>query len=269
MTLKPPTNYTGSKHLLMSELMKYFPKDVNKFYDVFCGGLSVSMNSDYKNIIANDIISPLIEFYKNLYNASDIEKEIEIIKTYAIPKDSQETFLKVRETFNKTRDPYLFFSLVCSCTNNMMRFNKSMGFNQTFGKRSMNDNTFDKLYAYMNRMKEKNITFLNLSFDELLKGEFAPVESDFVYLDPPYAISEAGYNAIWSKSHDDRLFDIMDYLDSKCIRFLMSNVSEHKGQVSHNIERMRKYNMIELDFNYSKVSREDVGITREVIVKNF
>ena len=55
--LKPPTNYTGSKHNLITELIKYFPpkEDVNKFYDVFCGGLSVSMNVDYDVIISNDV----------------------------------------------------------------------------------------------------------------------------------------------------------------------------------------------------------------------
>ena len=45
MILKPPTNYAGSKDKLMPQIIEYFPKDVDTFYDVFCGGLSVSINS--------------------------------------------------------------------------------------------------------------------------------------------------------------------------------------------------------------------------------
>ena len=199
--LKPPTNYTGSKHNLITELIKYFPpkEDVNKFYDVFCGGLSVSMNVDYDVIISNDVITPLINFYRNLKSAADsqlMKEEIKKIKSYSISKTSQDDFNSIRKDFNQTKDPYLFFALVSSCTNNMMRFNKKGEFNQTFGKRTINDNTIDKVSKYMDRMKDKNITFTNVSFVDLLLGEMKPTKGDFVYLDPPYWISEAGYTAI-------------------------------------------------------------------------
>ena len=66
--LKSPLNYAGSKHDLMEQLLQHFPspESVEVFYDVFAGGLSVSINTDYKKTIANDIIKPLIEFYYNL-----------------------------------------------------------------------------------------------------------------------------------------------------------------------------------------------------------
>jgi DNA adenine methylase len=148
MILKPPTNYAGSKDKLMPQLLKYFPENVDTFYDVFCGGLSVSINSPYKKIISNDIITPLIQFYQSLYSMSMNnyeDKEIEIIKSFKIDKTSKEEFLKVREEFNQDGDPYKFFALVSSCTNNMMRFNKSFKFNQSFGERTINDNTIQKL----------------------------------------------------------------------------------------------------------------------------
>ena len=42
--LKSPLNYTGSKHLIIEKLKDHFPDptEVSTFYDVFCGGLSVS-----------------------------------------------------------------------------------------------------------------------------------------------------------------------------------------------------------------------------------
>ena len=92
MIYKSPLNYAGSKDKLMNQLLEYFPKNVNCFYDVFCGGLSVSINVPYINIISNDIISPLIEFYKNLKLAADndnIDQEIDKIVSFKIDKESK------------------------------------------------------------------------------------------------------------------------------------------------------------------------------------
>ncbi len=271
MILKPPTNYAGSKDKLMPQLLKYFPKDVDTFYDVFCGGLSVSVNSPYKKIVANDIITPLIRFYESLYFMSIngwIDKEIEIILKYKIDKTSKEDFLRVREEFNKDGNPYKFFALVSSCTNNMMRFNKSFKFNQTFGERTINDNTIQKIRDYSNVMKDKSFNFFNLSYPELFK-KMPPNQNDFIYLDPPYLISEAGYNAYWSKELEEGLYQLLDDLDSKGIRFMMSNVSKHKGKDNPHLNKLSKYKIIPLEFDYEKVARKKGSDSQEIIVMNF
>lgn len=114
MILEPPTNYTGSKHKILNRLFEHFPESqtVETFYDVFAGGLSVTVNSPYTNVVANDIIKPLISFYSNLQTESlknKTENELEKIKSFAIDKNSSEDYNKIRELFNETEDPYLFF----------------------------------------------------------------------------------------------------------------------------------------------------------------
>jgi DNA adenine methylase Dam len=272
--LKPPTNYSGSKHELLPELIKYFPKkeDVKTFYDVFAGGLSVSINTDYNNIISNDVIEPLIRFYKIISLASKenkIDEEINKILSFKIDKTSKEQFNSVRSKFNETRDPYLFFALVSSCTNNLMRFNKSMGFNQTFGERSINDKTVEKLRSYMNKMMDKNIQLYSFDFETLLKT-IPPTIDDFIYFDPPYSITEAGYNAYWTKDSDNKLFNIMDSLDKQGIKFAYSNVSIHKGKENPDMEFLSKYKIINIEHSYEKVARKkDVGKTQEILVINY
>lgn len=273
--LKSPLNYAGSKHDLMEQLLQHFPspESVEVFYDVFAGGLSVSINTDYKKTIANDIIKPLIEFYYNLNRASKkglIEEEISKIKSYSINKESQEEYNFVREDFNKTDNPYQFFALVSSCTNNMMRFNKSFKFNQSFGKRTINESTIQKLKDYCDVLKDKDIYFSNFNYQDLFKVQ--PVgKNDFVYLDPPYfAISEAGYNSYWSKNSEDELYNLIDDLDSKGIRFALSGMSIHKGIPNPNISKLYKFRIINLDFNYNKVSRKkNTGESQEILVVNY
>jgi len=275
MILKPPTNYAGSKDKLMPQLLKFFPESntVDRFYDVFAGGLSVSINSPYKTIIANDIIDPLIQFYFNLKKAVDenkLEEEIEKIISYKIDKKSKDDFLRVREEFNKTSNSYLFFALVSSCTNNLMRFNKSFKFNQTFGERTINDNTIQKIRDYALVLKEKSIYFSSRSYPELFEL-FPPTQNDFIYLDPPYfGLSEAGYNAYWSKSLEEGLYNLVDDLDSKGIRFALSGMSIHKGIPNPNFTKLSKFKILNLDFNYEKVARKkNLGASQEILVINF
>lgn len=272
--LKSPLNYAGSKHKLMPQLIKYFPdKDsVNCFYDVFAGGLSVSINSEYETVIANDVIKPLISFYQNLKDAQNIDLEIEKIKSFAVDKNSQADFLRVRELFNQTGDdPYLFFALVSSCTNNMMRFNRNFKFNQTFGKRSINDNTVEKLRQYYQVMQRKDINFTNLHYRQLFEV-YVPSSDDFIYLDPPYVseLTEAGYNSYWTKQDEEYLYDLLDQLNSKGIRFALSGVSIHKGIKNPYMSRLQKYSIIELDHSYESVARiKNVGQSQEMLVINY
>ncbi len=105
--LRPPTNYAGSKDKLMTQLLKYFPHPdvVDRFYDVFAGGLSVTINSPYKSVISNDIIVPLIKFYSNLKKAADEDKvneEIEKILYHKVDKESKEDFLMLKKSVINT-----------------------------------------------------------------------------------------------------------------------------------------------------------------------
>jgi len=265
---KSPLNFTGAKDKLMPVLLEHFPKDVDTFYDVFAGGLSVTVNSDYVNVVANDIISPMIEFYNEFQFYLDVDEFINMVKLHAISKTDKDEYNKVRDTFNMTQDPYLFFALVSSCTNNMMRFNKKLKFNQSFGKRTINPSTVEKLRDYHRIINEKCISFSNQDYISFLMVE-NPGEDDFVYLDPPYLITEAGYNAYWSWDKEHMLYQMLDMLDSRGVRFVMSNVLEHNGKVNPYINKLNKYKIVSLDFNYEKVAKKKGKGTREVIIKNF
>lgn len=272
--LKAPTNYSGSKDKLLPQMVEHFPNAVNvrNFYDVFCGGLSVSINTDYQKVIANDIITPLIEFYQNLHNAAnsnEVTQEIQKLQAVKVDKISKEDYYNTRVSFNKTKDPYLFFALVSSCTNNMMRFNKKFEFNQSFGQRTININTVQKIRNYCKVLEQKDIIFTNYNFVELLE-KFPPGKNDFVYLDPPYAfITEAGYNAYWSKENEENLYKVIDDLNDKGIKFALSGVSIHKDKVNPNLDKLSKYKIIELDHSYEKVARKKGGKSQEILVINY
>ena len=263
--LKSPFNYSGSKDSLIPQLKQYFPKDIDKCYDLFCGGCGFSINvlDTFSRIIANDIITPLIRFYKWL-QVTSWEHVLEEVAKRNISKDSHEEYLKLRQRFNETKDFIDFFILCSSCTNNMMRFNKSYEFNQTWGKRHFNPSTEARLQGYHKKLYQNpNIHFFNRHFYDIT------IDSGFVYLDPPYCITEAGYNAYWSNNLEYKLYDFMDDLNHRGVKFVLSGVLEHKGRLNPFKDRMLKYDVITLQMDYNKVAKKKIGATQEVIVKNF
>ncbi|WP_374847132.1 hypothetical protein ACEY2E_00505 [Metamycoplasma salivarium] len=38
---------------------------------------------------------------------------------------------------------------------------------------------------------------------------------DFLYFDPPYLITNATYNSIWTVEHDKQLLELLDFLNNK------------------------------------------------------
>ena len=58
--------------------------------------------------------------------------------------------------------------------------------------------------------------FLFYSFGdfELTLIKEKSVDNSFVYLDPPYLITQAGYNHYWSKQHENKLYEYIIDLDN-------------------------------------------------------
>jgi site-specific DNA-adenine methylase len=143
-----------------------------------------------------------------------------------------------------------------------------MDFNQSHGKRAISDKTVEKLKFYMERMIDKKIIFKNYNFNELFVKRF-PTINDFVYFDPPYIQTEAGYNSIWSKKMENDLFDLMKKLTNNNIKFAYSNVSIYKGVENPNMHIFKEYNIIELDHSYEKVARNKGGDNQEILITNY
>jgi DNA adenine methylase Dam len=279
MLVNSPLNYTGNKFNLLPHILPHFPKDIESFWDVFCGGGSVFSNVDYNKIYVNDIIPPLVNLYKELKSSSWESIEYNIRK-YVVDKNDRQGYLDLRDEFNKPENcnnPYMFFVLVQSCTNNMMRFSgdgitKPYKFNQTHGVRMVSDKTWDKLKSFYNKIQPLDITFLNMDYYKTL-DIIKETKGSFVYLDSPYGtkdFTESGYSCYWKKTHEDALWDYIDELNDNNIRFLMSNVSYSKGVQHPNYNRMTKYNVVDINYDYQKVARiKEQGRTQEVIIKNF
>jgi len=273
-------NYTGSKYKLLSQLLKEFDYSKSTFIDLFTGSMVVSANivDKYDKIIVNDIIENLIEIHENILESDEI---IEKTKLLSNTKNNKELFLKLRESYNEKKSPEKLFALILGCTSNLMRFNKKGKFNQTWGKRQWNESTEKKVINFVNHIRpyKNKITFESKEFYKI-----EPKKSNFVYIDPPYGrikdtnglisnkqISESGYNNLWSKEHDIKLYEYIHKLEQNKSTFMVSGVLEHNGNISWMLDKLIQdgFKYKELVMDYNKISKIGNKNTKEIIIMNY
>jgi len=266
--VEPPFNYTGSKDRLLSQLIPLFDKQKTRFVDLFSGGGSVWTNviQDYGGIVVNDIIADLIEVQRKLILETAVT--ISITKGHAVAKDDPEAYGNLRASYNASPTPEKLWALMMCCTNNMMRFNQSLKFNQTFGKRTFNAKTEEKAKVWARHLR-KHLDKITFSSVDFAKTEINP--QTFCYIDPPYSNTEAGYNAYWAKDDDLRLADFCNAVHSLGATFCVSGTLIHDGESCRLIDHLIEdgFQRIDLNHNYNKVSRRGNKDTQEVVIVNY
>lgn len=279
--LKNPFNYIGGKYKLLPQLLDIFPQNINTFIDLFCGGGDVFLNVNANTIIANDIVKPLYDLNQFLLKESweEILKYLkDTIKQFILSKDeydAKENYLIFRDYYNtKSKNPLDFYILICYSFSNQIRFSKDGVFNMPSGKgRSyFNSSLEKKLKEYHTYINNHNITFLSKSFENISIDTLG--ENDFIYIDPPYYLSDAPYNTnTWNKEKELKLLEYIDNINNKGIKFALSNLIETKGKQHTdliNFVKKNNFNMKEIksdykNCNYHRKNSEDI----EVVITNY
>lgn len=278
--IKSPINYAGGKYRLLKKIIPLFPDKISTFVDLFGGAFNVGINVDAEHVIYNDIINYLPELFEYWSNSSLEEVNDYIDKAIVennLSSTNADAFLAFREKYNQTKDIRDLFILVCYSFNYQLRFNNSHQYNSSFGKEAstMNDSIRNNLNRFVEKLHNGDYTFVNKNFVDFDFSDFD--ENDFVYCDCPYSLGvgvyqdgKRGFNG-WSKEDDIKLFEILDKLNRKGVRFALSNVFENKGLKNDAlIEWSKKYKVYHFNMNYNgsnyqrKESKSD-----EVLVTNY
>lgn len=279
-----PMNYIGGKYKLLPQLLPLFPKNIQTFVDLFCGGCNVGINTRANKVVFNDNLSYLIDLYKT-FNALDSNKVITHVESrinqYKLSLTNEEGYKELRKLYNTERNPLDLFVLVAYSFNHQIRFNNSHDFNNPFGKErsSFNPKMKKNLSIFINTLKNISSDFFCLNFD---KFDFSLyTDKDFVYCDPPYLITTGTYNdgkrgfTGWSDNEEVKLLDILSVLNKRNIKFGLSNVLSHKGKQNEILIQWIESNnfyVTHLNKSYSNSNyhtSKSVQITDEVLVTNY
>ena len=299
--IQSPLNYTGGKFKLLNQILPYFPKQIDTFVDLFCGGCNVGMNISADKVMFNDKSPHLLYLYntfKNLGRDAVLSMIDHVIRQYGLScvaengyafygcdssaglgNYNREPFLRLRNDFNKKNEDYgyyiMLYTLIVYAFNNQIRFNAKGEFNLPVGKRDFNNKMKSKLCAFIDRLQDGNYTFSCVDFREYDTSLLT--ENSLVYCDPPYLITCATYNEQdgWNEQCERDLYAMLDSLNARNIKFALSNVVSSKGKTNTILKRwldQRNYKTIRLDYNYSNSSYQSKNKTEstdEVLVINY
>ncbi len=240
MRFQPVVKWIGSKRQQSEEIIQYFPSYINTFYEPFCGGCSVTyqllsslnMNHIYINrIVCSDVNGDLIDLWRTIKNdARGLYKEYgtmwENMSKISQRLDKKKYYEDIREEFNQTRSPYLYFFLMRTCTNGLPRYNRLGNFNQTFHltRDGMKPSRLKKtLFEWHDIMKGNNVEFIRCDYNTIFDGVD---DGDFLYLDPPYEINRSTGRYFGKVDYID-LFDRLRILNDREIKYALSFDNEH------------------------------------------
>ena len=198
---EPVIKWSGSKRSQAHEILKYFPKEIDTYYEPFCGGASmlrqlIDSNIKVNNYICSDINNDLISLwnliksdpysiynhYLELWNELNKDNDIERKKNY---------FNIVRERFNRGRSPLDFMFIMRTTTNGMPRYNRQGNFNNSFHvtRNGIIPETLKRiLLEWSDLLNKNNVIFKCCSYEDINTNI-----NDFMYLDPPYAQTSGMY----------------------------------------------------------------------------
>ena len=180
-----------------------------------------------------------------------------IIKKYDLTPEDAGSYLKARNYYNslpfEKRDPRLLYTIILYGFNQQIRFNGSHDFNNPVGMRWFNDKVLEKMISFSRVIKEKNISFSSFEYADFL----GKIDKDsFVYMDPPYRLTNGSYNDGkrgfngWELADEKNLFEFIDSLNKKSIRFMLSYIVEHNGRTNMELKnwiRLNNYRLINID----------------------
>lgn len=297
--VRSPFFYVGDKYKLMPQLSKLFPSNISTYVEPFAGGGSSFLNTQAELYLLNDVDKYVIELHKCLSSYANnpdafLETLYKLIDKYGlscsfrginVPEElkkqyvktyyshyNKEAYAKLKAQFNKKQDMVLLYLLLIYGFNHMIRFNSAGDFNLPVGNVDFNKNVYNAILNYMDFMSKNTPEFYNFDFMEFLQIiEPRLDEHSFIYLDPPYLISGSEYNKYWNEQEEARLCEYLDLLNSKGIRFGITNLIHHKGRVNTTfLEWSKKYFVYNIDSNY--ISFNDNTIkedSKEVFVTNY
>ena len=262
--VKPPLKWVGGKTQIINEVIKNTPRRIKNYYEPFLGGGSVllavlshakatNMTIEGK-VVAGDANENVIALYKNIqHNLPALLAELSTITSIfskcpaveggnreptsaAVAITSKESYYYwIRKAFNdiqgddrKSASASAMFLFLNKTGFRGVYREGPHGYNVPFGHYK-NAGIYEKahLRSVSELLASRQVEFIHTPFTQFFQTH-KPKPGDFVYLDPPYAPSDAksfvSYNKSGFKAVDHKaLFTICHTLRTNGVSFLLSN----------------------------------------------
>lgn len=269
---KSPLNYSGSKDSMMPALTKRLPRNFDVFVDAMGGAGNVAANVVAMNRVIYNEVNPRIYEIVQMLIAEDpvevIDRVNRLVADFQLSKANRESYLRLREEYNRAPTSLKLFTLQIYAFQNMIRLNGKGEMNTPVGNNSFNEGTARRITSFA--AKTAQFDLICGSYQRLDPADF-PNRTVF-YFDPPYFITKAEYNdgkrglEGWNSESEAALLDFLLRVHAAGHQFMLSNVMEHKGRTHHLLAEWVDSH----GFNCSVVGETGIKYPRiEVLVTNY
>jgi DNA adenine methylase len=219
----PLLRWAGSKKRQYQALKQLFPDRFERYVEPFAGSAAFLFRMGCKEAAINDINPDVCKFYEDVKRYP--ERFLDFMKL--TPRE-EEIYYECRAIFNE-RNPevdqsVLFYYLNRNCFNGIYRVSRSGRFNVPFaGNRVAPYLTPGQFRASIEQLQSVQVS--NEDFEVFIRGVIGP--GDFVFLDPPYYVSEkrvfGEYNVVPFGSEDlKRLRGTLSEIHKLGAKFLLT-----------------------------------------------
>lgn len=239
MGFTPIIKWTGSKRHIAPKIFQYFPTNYEKYYEPFVGGGSllylVNPSSYFlpRSAMCSDICQPLIDLWHIIQT-----KPKQLIISYQHHWDQlkhvgESYYYEMRDQFNQTKDPFLFFFLDRTCMNGLIRFNKKGEFNSPFHFSRDGIIPDDDLRRAIMQWRQRvyTVQFFCMDYTQLISTISS---KDFVFFDPPYFHSDGMY-ASDTPFDPTRFFATLEKLNQQGVQYAVT-LDGSRGDTNYTVD---------------------------------
>ena len=241
-------SWIGGKKLLRNEICSRFPKDYERYVEVFGGAGWVLFNEERpkKIEVYNDYNSELVNLFRCMkYHSEEVKRQLSyLLNSREMFKDFQNQY-SCRGLTDIQKASRFFMLVKCS-------YASKMG---VFGCVKRN---IENMTLMFNEIQERLNTVIveNEDFEKLI--EMQDRTSTFFFLDPPYFGTERYYkNVDFSKEDHERLYNSIKNIKGK---FLMSY-----NDCEYIRELYKDYKIEEVERSNSLTE----GTYKEILISNY
>ncbi|MEG2643228.1 MAG: Dam family site-specific DNA-(adenine-N6)-methyltransferase, partial [Eubacterium sp.] len=216
--------WAGGKTWFVLTQSARFPKNYNQYIEPFLGSGAVFFYLKPQKALLSDVNRELITTYCSIKN--EFDKVYDYLDMHA-KNHSYDYYYEMRD--KKTRKTYTsaarMIYLNKACFNGIYRVNKSGSFNVPIG--SLRDISFDRNELLYTSCLLKSATIKVQDFQKTIEEA---VENDFLFCDPPYAVTNengrfVSYTAdLFTWEDQVRLSLSLEKARRKGVKILMTNV---------------------------------------------
>ncbi len=234
ISIPHPFPYQGSKRGIARHILPYFPGDVHRLIEPFCGAAAVSIAAAVYGLanrfLLNDLNKPLMDLWKAiLERPNKLVDDYEQLWNKQYP-DKKAFFFRTREEFNSSHQPHHLLYLLARIVKGSVRYSSEGLFNQSADNRrsGMRPGTMRQQILGVSALLARKTVISAEDFRQVVPKT---KKKDLIYMDPPYqGTSFTRDHRYYNGLAYDEFIQVLEIMNENNVSYIISYDGQTGGK---------------------------------------